>query len=334
MRHDDMPETPEEFLRRANESLHHINRSVPIVLLILFIAVFFLSSFYSVGPDEVGVIRRFGKYVRTEPPGLHWKIPFNVDKLNIVKVQRVMKEEFGFRTVRPDVQTQYDQQGNYGDESLMLTGDFNVLDVTWVVQFRIKDPVKLLFNIREPKAIVRDISEAVMRQVIGDTSVTEALTTLRREIDIEVQKKLQDILDSYDSGIQIQSVILQDVNPPETVKASFNEVNEAKQEMEKVMNQAWEAYNKAVPRARGEAEKTIQESEGYAVKRINQAKGDAAKFIATWEAYKLAKDVTQERLYLETLEEVLPKAGKKYVFDGKANAAAIPLLNLYEGGQK
>jgi membrane protease subunit HflK len=328
----DMPESPEEFLRRSKKQLDSINRSVPVVLAVLFVAFFFLSSFYTVGPDEVGVIRCFGKYVRTEPPGLHWRWPFNIERLNIVKVQRILKEEFGFRTTRADVRSEYDR-GSFEDESLMLTGDFNVLDVTWVVQFRIKDPVKLLFNVREPRAIIRDISEAVMRQVIGDSSVTEALTTRRMEVDGQVQRKLQEVLDSYDAGIQIQSVILQDVNPPETVKASFNEVNEAKQEMEKAVNQAWEAYNKSVPRARGVAEKTVQEAEGYAVTRINQAKGDAAKFIATWEAYKSAKEVTEKRLYLETLQEILPRAGRKFIFDPKGNAT-LPLLNLNEGGQR
>ncbi|MBF0122280.1 MAG: FtsH protease activity modulator HflK [Candidatus Omnitrophica bacterium] len=309
-----------------------MNQFLPLVFLVIFGAIFLFSSFYSVGPDEVGVIRRFGQYIRTESPGLHWRWPFNIEKLNIVKVQRVMKEEFGFRTTRADVQTEY-SNANYQEESLMLTGDFNVLDVTWVVQFKIQDPVKLLFNVREPKAIIRDISEAVMRQVIGDSSVTEALTTRRIEIALEVQKKLQDILDLYDAGIQIQSVILQDVNPPETVKASFNEVNEAKQEMEKAVNQAWEAYNKSVPRARGVAEKTVQEAEGYAVKRVNQAKGDAMKFIATWEAYKMAKDVTVKRIYLETLQDVLPRAGKKFIFDPNGNNM-LPLLNLNQGGQK
>lgn len=327
----DIPDSPDELLRRSRENIQGINQFLPLIFLVVFGAIFLLSSFYSVGPDEVGVIRRFGQYVRTEPPGLHWRWPFNIEKLNIVKVQRVMKEEFGFRTTRADVQTQY-SQGNFQDESLMLTGDFNVLEVTWVVQFKIKDPVKLLFNVREPRAIIRDISEAVMRQVIGDTSVTEGLTTRRMEIDSTVQAKLQEILDSYDAGIQIQSVILQDVNPPDAVKASFNEVNEAKQEMEKVTNQAWEAYNKVVPRARGEAEKTLQEAEGYAVKRTNRAKGDAAKFIATWDAYKQAKDVTEKRLYLETLQEVLPKAGKKYIMDTKGTNP-LPLLNLYEGGK-
>ena len=326
-----IPDTPEELFRHGRHNLEQVNRAIPFFILGLLFLTFAFSSFFSVGPDEVGVIRRFGKYIRTEPPGLHWKYPFNIEILNIVKVQRIMKEEFGFRTLRADVQTEYDQR-KFENESLMLTGDFNVLDVTWVVQFKIKDPVKLLFNVRDARAIIRDITESVMRQAIGDNSVTEALTTRRMDIDIDVQKKLQAILDSYDAGIQIQSIILQDVNPPEAVKASFNEVNEAKQEMEKVVNQAWEAYNKVVPRAKGEAEKTIGEAEGYAIKRTNRAKGDATKFMATWEAYKTAKDVTEKRLYLETFQEVLPQAGKKYIFDGKG-APVLPLLNMNEGGK-
>nr|CAX68888.1 Band 7 protein, HflK protein [uncultured bacterium] len=327
----EIPDTPEELLRQGRQGFERMLHTLPFFILGLLALIVFFSSFYSVGPDEVGVIRRFGKYIRTEPPGLHWKYPLNIEKLNIIKVQRVMKEEFGFRTTRSDVRSEYSNSG-YEEEALMLTGDVNILDVTWVVQFRIKDPVKLLFNIRNPRAIVRDISEAVMREAIGDYSVTEALTTRRVEINQEVQKKLQEVLDSYDAGIQIQSVILQDVNPPEAVKSSFNEVNEAKQEMEKVVNQAWEAYNKVIPRAKGEAEKTIGESEGYAVRRVNSAKGDAANFIATWEAYKTAKDVTEKRLYLETLEDVLPRAGKKYIFD-EQGAKVLPLLNLYEGGK-
>ncbi len=328
----DIPDSPDELLRRSRENIQHVNQFLPVIILGIVGLVFIFSSFYTVGPDEVGVIRRFGQYVRTETPGLRWRWPFNIEKLDIVKVQRVMKEEFGFRTARSSgPQTEY-ARGNFQNESLMLTGDFNVLEVAWVVQFKIKDPVQLLFNVRQPRGIVRDVSEAVMRQVIGDSSVTEALTMRRIEIGTAVQQKMQEILDSYGAGIYVQSVILQDVNPPDAVKASFNEVNEAKQEMEKVTNQAWEAYNKAVPRARGEAEKTLSEAEGYAFRRINRAKGDATKFIATWEAYKLSKDVTEKRLYLETMQEVLPKTGKKYIMDN-TGINPLPLLNLSEGGK-
>jgi len=321
-----IPDTPEEMFRQGRRSVTRLNALMPYVLVLLVILGMILSSFYSIGPDEVGVIRRFGRYTRTTQPGLHWKLPFNIERLDKVKVRRVFKEEFGFRTVRAGVNTQYSSR-SYKDESLMLTGDLNVLDVTWIVQFRIQDPVKLLFNVRDPQQTIQDISEVVMRRVIGDSSVTEALTIRRIEINQEVQDGVQEILDSYDSGIKIDTVKLQDVNPPDEVKPSFNEVNEAKQEREKVINQSWEAYNKVIPKARGEAEKTIREAEGYALERVNEAKGDAAKFMATWAAYKEAKDVTRRRIYLETLQKALPKAGQVYIMDPKTNQV-LPLLKL------
>lgn len=319
-------EKPEDLFKK----IPNINKAAfPIAGLVVILGIIF-TSFYMIGPDEVGVVRQFGKYVRTTDPGLHFKLPFNIEKVNNVKVKFIFKEEFGFRTLRPGVVTQYSQR-EYFDESLMLTGDLNVLVVEWIVQFKVKDPVKLLFNIRNPGDTIRNISEAVMRQVVGDNSVSEVLTTRRIEINQEVQDKLQEVLDSYNSGIQIVTVKLQDVNPSDAVKPSFNEVNEAKQEKEKVINQAWESYNKAVPRAKGEAEKTIRESEGYALKRVNQAKGDAAKFIATWEAYKDAKEVTRKRLYLETMNKVFPNAGQKYLMDSEQKGI-LPLLRLDSQG--
>jgi len=319
----------DEFMKEVQKKFQNFKGTLPLAIAAVVIITALFSSFYSVGPDEVGVIRRFGKYVRTTNPGLHLKIPY-IEKINNVKVKYIFKEEFGFRTTRPGVITQY-SSGEYFDESLMLTGDLNVLIVDWIVQFKIKDPVKLLFNIRNSERTIRNISEAVMRQVVGDNTVNEVLTTRRVEINQEVQDKLQNILDSYDSGIQIVTVKLQDVNPPDQVKPSFNEVNEAKQEKEKVINQAWEKYNKIIPKASGEAEKTIREAEGYALKRINMAKGDAAKFIATWEAYKNAKDVTKKRLYLESMSEILPKAGRKFIIDSEQKGM-LPLLNLNKSG--
>jgi len=328
-----IPDTPEELFRQGRKYIPQINKGISSIVIVLVTAgMLALSSFYSVGPDEVGVIRRFGRYIKTTQPGLHWKLPFKIEKLNKVKVKRIYKEEFGFKTLRAGVKSQYSSK-SYFEESLMLTGDLNVVDVNWIVQFKLEDPVKALFNIRDIGVTVRDISEAVMRQVIGDSSVEEALTTRRIEINQEVQDKMQEILDSYNIGIRIVTVKLQDVNPPDEVKASFNEVNEAKQEKEKVVNQSWEAYNKMIPKARGEAEKTIREAEGYSLKRVNQAKGDAAKFIATWNAYKEAKDVTLRRIYLETLSEVLSKAGRIYVMGPEGNQI-LPLLNLSQEGQQ
>ena len=326
---EDLFNNPEEFIKTVKQKLIPFKGLVPLVIAGVIALAGLFSSFYSVGPDEVGVIRRFGKYVRTANPGLHLKIPF-AEAVNKVKVKYIFKEEFGFRTTRPGVVTQYSSR-EYFDESLMLTGDLNALIVEWIVQFKIKDPVKLLFNIRNPLRTVRNISEAVMRQVVGDTTVNEVLTTRRVEINRSVQEKLQEILDSYDSGVQIVTVKLQDVNPPDEVKPSFNEVNEAKQEKEKVINQAWEKYNKIIPKARGEAEKTIREAEGYSLGRINRAKGDAAKFIATWDAYKNSKDVTKKRLYLEAMSEIWPKVGKKFIIDSNEKSI-LPLIKLNNPG--
>jgi len=328
---EDLFKVPEDFMKEAKKKLENFKGIVPLAVAGIVIIVALFSSFYSVGPDEVGVIRRFGKYARTTNPGLHLKIPF-AEKVNKVKVKYIFKEEFGFRTTRPGVVSQYSSSEHF-DESLMLTGDLNVLVVEWIVQFKIKNPVELLFNVRNPLRTIRNISEAVMRQVIGDNTVTEVLTTRRVEINGEVQDKLQEILDFYNCGVQIVTVKLQDVNPPDQVKPSFNEVNEAKQEKEKVINQAWEKYNKVIPKARGTAAKTIKESEGYALNRINMSKGDAAKFIATWEAYKNSKDVTRKRLYLEAMNEILPKAGKKFIVDSKEKGI-LPLLNLTGGGNQ
>ena len=319
-------ESGKEKLQQLPDIKKYIFPAIGGVLFLLFI----FSGVYSVGPDEVGVIRRFGKFVRITDPGLHFKIPLGVEKLDNVKVRYVFKEEFGFKTIKPGIKTQFSSR-DYFDESLMLTGDLNVLVVEWIVQFKIKDPVKLLFNVRNPKETIRSISEAVMRQIVGNATVSEVLTTRRVETNQEVQDKLQEILDSYESGIQIVTVKLQDVNPPDEVKPSFNEVNGAKQEKEKMINQAWEAYNKAIPTAKGDAQKTISESEGYALKRVNTAKGDASRFIDTWEAYKEAKEVTRKRLYLEAMNEILPKVGQKYIIDSSANNI-LPLLKLNKEG--
>lgn len=325
-----IPDTPEELFRQGGEHMAKMNQWFPFIIFVSLVVLITLTSFYSVDQDEVGIVRRFGRYNRTTSPGLHWKLPFNIEQLDKVKVKRVFKEEFGFRTSQPGIRTQYASKA-YDDESLMLTGDLNVLDVSWIVQFRIQDPVNVLFDVRDPLQTVRDLSEAVMREVIGDYSVNEAITTRKNEINLEVRQKLQALLNKYQSGIQVDKVELQEVLPPEMVKASFNEVNEAEQEREKMVNEAWEAYNKVIPKARGQAEKTIREAEGYALARVNKAQGDAAKFLETWNAYKNAKDVTRRRLYLETLEDIIPRAGKIFVFEPKANSV-LPLLKLNEGG--
>ena len=295
----------------------------------IIIIVVLVSTFYSVGPEELGVIRRFGRYARTSEPGLHVKAPF-METVTKVRVLHVFKEEFGFRTLQAGERTIY-APGRFDEESLMLTGDLNVAVAEWIVQYRVLDPVNYLFNVRDPSETIRDISEAAMRQIVGDRSVDEVLTVGRIEIGQEVQRKLQEILNFYQAGIQIITVKLKDVNPPDPVKPAFNEVNEAKQERQTIINEAWQTYNKIIPKARGEAEKTISEAEGYAINRVNHAEGDASKFVALWEEYRKAKDVTRRRLYLETLGEVLPKMGRKYIIDSQQQGI-LPLLSLGEEG--
>lgn len=291
----------------------------------IIVVIVAFSSFYTVGPDEVGIIRKFGKYMRTTDPGLHIKIPF-AESVTKVKVKRVFKEEFGFRTVQAGVRTAY-APDKWQDESLMLTGDLNVAVVEWIVQYRIIDPYKYLFKVRNVRKTIRDISEVVMRQVVGDRSVDEILTVGRMEAASRAQQKFQSILDSYDTGIKVVTLKLKDVNPPEPVKPAFNEVNEARQDKERFINKAWQAYNKVIPKAKGEAEKTVAEAEGYATRRVNSARGDAERFLALWQEYRKAPGVTRKRLYLETLTEVLPRVGKIYVVDSEQKAI-LPLLSL------
>jgi membrane protease subunit HflK len=321
---------PDDIINMGRQKFGNWGRFLPMVIVAFFLLILIGGSIYSIGPDEVGIVQRFGRYMATTPSGLHLKIPFGVDKVTPVKVERVFKEEFGMRTLRAGVKTQYSSR-SYLDESLMLTGDLNILDVRWIVQFKIADPYKLLFETREPVDNVRNISEAVMRRHVGDYRVDEVLTTKREEINDLVQIEMQKILDSYNTGIQIVTVKLQDVNPPDEVKPAFNEVNEAKQEKERTINQAWEAYNKVIPRAKGEAEKVIRQAEGYQVDKINRAKGEAERFLDTWQAYKEAPQITEKRLYLQTMMEVLPMAKEKYIIDPE-QTSILPLLEIGRKG--
>lgn len=296
----------------------------------LIVLILLVSSIYSVGTDEEGVVMRFGKYVRTTPPGLHLKLPFGIESLKKIRVKYVFKSEFGFRTLKAGKRTVYSPR-SFKEESLMLTGDLNLAVVEWIVQYRIKDARDYLFNMRNVEDGINDISETVMRKVVGDQSVTEVLTTNRRDVANRVKEDLQEIFDSYKCGILITMVKLQNVNPPDKVKPAFNEVNQAKQEKEKMINQAWEAYNKAVPKAKGDAKKTIQQAEGYAMNRINRAKGDSANFVAVWKQYRYAKNVTRKRLYLETMRDVLPKVKEKFIFD-ENQGGVLQFLPLRKGG--
>lgn len=296
-----------------------------IVAVILGLILVF-TCWFTIDPEEVGVVLRFGSYNRTVNPGLNFKMPFGIETIYKVPVERQLKEEFGFRTITAGVRTQYSQR-EYQEESLMLTGDLNAAEVEWITQYRINDPYKFLFRVRNARLTFRDINEAVMREVIGDRTVNEVLTIGRQEIATAVALKLQDLCNQYETGIKVEQVVLQDVNPPDPVKPAFNEVNEAQQEREKLINEARSEYNRVIPKARGEADRAIEEAKGYAMERVNQASGDAARFNSVFKEYSRAKQVTWQRIYLETMESVLQKVGRKLITDENATGI-LPLFQF------
>ena len=287
-----------------------------------------MTTYYQVEPAEVGVVQRFGKFVRTTDPGPHLKIPFGIETVTKVPVQQQLNMEFGFRTLRAAVRTEYAPPNRETiGEAVMLTGDLNVAVVEWIVQYRIKDPKAYLFNVRDPKQTFQLMTEAAMRQVVGDHSVDEVLTIGREDVARLAKEELQRLCEFYGVGIEVQQLVLQDVNPPDLVKPAFNDVNQAIQEKEKAINEAWAEYNQAVPKAKGEAEQAIRSAEGYALERENNAIGDAQRFEALYEEYRKAPAVTRKRLYLETMRELIPKMGRKVIVDDRAKGV-LSLLSL------
>jgi membrane protease subunit HflK len=299
---------------------------VPLILLAL---VLLWSSWYTVQPEETAVVQRFGRVQRTTGPGLHFKMPLGIETVKRVPTARVLKEEFGFRTATVGRRTQY-AGGDYSAESLMLTGDLNVIDVQWIVQFRVEDPVLFLFKVREQQTTFRAIAEAVMRRVVGNRVASDVLTLGRVAVASEVKDEMQKILSDYETGVRLITVELQDVTPPDPVKPAYNEVNEARQDLERMVNQAQEQANKVIPRAAGEAKKAVAEAQGYATERVNQARGEAARFISVLTEYQRVPDVTRRRLYLEAMSEVLSDAKTVYIVDSEQRAL-VPWLSLDSG---
>ncbi len=296
-----------------------------LIIIVLFFLFFGSSIFFTVDVDEVGVVQRFGKYDRICQPGLNFKFPSGVEKVTKVKIKRVYKEEFGF-TSGQEEGTFSRFTENTDMVSSMLTGDLNVAVVPWIVQYRISDPYNYLFRVNNVNAILRDMAEATMRTVVGDRSINEVISK-REEIAIAARELLQTEMIEAETGIQIVTIEMKRTNVPEPVQASFNEVNEAVQEKEQLVYKAREEYNKAIPAAKGEAQRIIKDAEGYAIDRVNRAMGDAARFTSLYQEYVKAKDVTEKRLYLEAMSEILPKLGKKYLLDsGQKNL--LPLLNM------
>jgi len=301
------------------------------VLVVVALVVLF-SSWFTIEPEEAGLVLRFGKYARTVPSGLHLKLPSPIEKVIKVPVERQLKEEFGFRTEASSGSRSTYSQQDLSAESLMLTGDLNVAVVEWTAQYRVRDPYNFLFKVRSVQKTFRDMNETVMREVVGDRSVNEVLTVGRQEIAAEVEQRLQALCDQYENGIKVEQIVLQDVNPPDPVKPSFNEVNQAQQEREKLINQARADYNQIIPRAKGQAQQTIEQAEGFATDRVNRARGDAELFVKVHAAYQRAPEVTRRRMYLETMAEIYPKVKKKVVLDEKLKGV-LPLLPVAGGAE-
>ena len=298
---------------------------VGVVALALLVVGF--NTLYQVQPEEVGVVLRFGEYVRTTDPGLRAKLPF-IERVEKVPVQRQLKQEFGFRTADAGVRTQFaPQESRFADEAVMLTGDLNVAVVEWIVQYRVSDPFLFLFKVRNPEDTFRDMNEAVMRAVVGDRTVTEVVTVGRQDVEAQVQEQLQALTNQYEMGIAIDQVVLQDVNPPDPVKPSWDEVSQAQQQRDQMVNEALAEYNRVIPRARGEAQQAILQAEGYAVDRVNRSQGDSMRFTALYDAYRRSPDVTRRRMYLETMQRILPNVGRKLYVD-KDTTGVLPLLSL------
>jgi len=320
----------EDLVRKGQDQLNRLMprrgpRGSIVIVVLLLLGVGAWTTYFTVPSDSVAVVQRFGKYLKEVPPGLHFKLPLGIDVATIVPVKRQLKQEFGFATAGATDPYQIPRDAK--QETQMVTGDLNAALVEWVVQYRISDPVKFLFDVREPRGTLRDVSESVMREVVGDRTVDEVITIGRQEIETEALTKMQALATKYAMGISIDQVQLKNINPPEPVQASFNEVNQAQQDKEKLINEARRDYNKVIPLAEGEKDQRIREADGYRLKRINEAEGDAARFSALLAEYIKAPEVTRRRIYIETLQDVMPGIRSKIIVDERTRSI-LPLLNL------
>jgi len=332
------PPSLEAIIEKIQQKLQSFRFKGSPILILLPVAVVLLSlwtAWFTVQPEETGIVQRFGKVIRTAGPGLHLKVPFGIETVRTLPTARVLKEEFGFRSVtvapgpgqRPQSAAASKSLKN---ESLMLTGDLNVIDVQWIIQYRIEDPILFLFNVRESQKTIRDITEAVMRRVVGNRLGSEVLTVARVEVSTEAKEEIQKIMSEYKTGVRLVTVELQDVTPPDSVKPAFNEVNEARQDKERTINQAQEQANREIPKAGGVAAQSISQSEGYALERINQAKGEANRFLAILTDYEAAPEVTRRRMYLESMSGFLAGLKDLYIVDSDQKAL-IPWLPMKSG---
>lgn len=326
MRHSGERSQFDEWL--ADIDVSRVMWIILFVILGLIIVWGIFTSYYTVQPEGQAVVKRFGKVIAIKDPGLHFKLPFGIDEQEFVPTARVLKQEFGFRTAAQEgTSAVYRKSEEHRDESLMLTGDLKVVDVEWVVQYRVDDPDKYLHRVEQVDKTIRDISEAVMRRIVGNNLGSDVLTIKRVEIALNAKEEIQRLLDSFDMGVRIGTVELQDVNPPDSVKPAFNEVNQAEQEKEQLINEAEKKQNQQIPAARGKAKQVVATAEGYRAERVNGALGETSRFKAILKEYKVAPEVTRRRMYLETLDKVLPSLGKIYIIE-PGGQSPIPLLNL------
>src|ERR1700730_1359016 len=317
-------ESPRTIHFDANAPL--ISWGVTLFLVVILLLTGFWTSYYTVGAESEGVVLRFGKFLKTVEPGLHFKLPYGIDAVTVLPTRRQLKLEFGFSTpgyLTNPIQSSEDPE----EEKSMVTGDLNAALVEWVVQYRIEDPKQYLFDVRNPAETLRDLSEAAMREVIGDRTVDELITIGRQDIEIEALSRMQELSKRYQLGIRVDQVQLKNVNPPSQVQASFNEVNKAQQDRENAINVANGEYNKVIPKAKGQADQMIRGAEGYRFKRVNEAEGDVAAFSAVLQEYVKAPEITRPRLYLETMSEILPQTGQKIIVD-ESMRQLLPILPL------
>lgn len=330
-RPQEQPPSLEEIIARVRK-IWQASKGGPLVALIAILAALILAwtAWFTVQPEETGIVQRFGRVIRKAEPGLHFKLPYGIETVRTVPTARVLKEEFGFRTLAAGERTRYVEKPYNKAESLMLTGDLNVIDVQWIVQYRIEDPIRYLFHVRNTGKTIRDLTEAVMRRVVGNRLGSDVLTVGRVGVSSEAKEEIQKILTDYETGVRLVTVELQDVTPPDTVKPAFNEVNESRQDKERTINQAQEQANREIPKARGVATQSISQAEGYALERVNRARGEANRFQAILAEYEQAPAVTRRRLYLEAMGGFLAELKGLYIVDAEQKAL-VPWLSLESG---
>ncbi|MBE7446153.1 MAG: FtsH protease activity modulator HflK [Planctomycetia bacterium] len=311
-----------------------IKKFIPPILVIVFVIITGYTAFYTVKANEEAVILRFGSFKETVGPGLHTKIPYGIDRILKGEVKRIYNEEFGFRTEQRGSSSMIGYEyPSVKEEKLMLTGDLNCAEVHWVIRYKIKELEEFFFNVKNVGETIRGVSQAVMRTLIGDRSIDEVLTIGRTEIEQKSKEDIQGILDSYKCGIDIQTVLLKGVNPPEPVKDAFNAVNQAIQIRDRIINEAEGQKNKILPAAEGKKQQVIKEAEGYRIRRVNEATGDVKAFQAVYEEYIKAEDVTRRRLFLETMSKVIPKCEKLYIIDNDIKGL-LPMFEFSAEGVK